>query len=325
MPSSAPRTSVVIANRNGLRHLEECFDSLAAQSYEDYEIVFVDNASTDESVAWMRERLPQATVIVQEHDQGYSASANDGIRAARGDYIVMLNNDIRLDPGFLEALVGAMDAHPDYDFGASLMILYYEPDKTNAAGDVYNMKAVSGENRGLQQPTDLFLEPRRVLGACGGAVIYRREFFHDVGLYDEDFYLIHEDTDINLRALIAGKKCMYVPGARVYHKFRSSAGQYLPERLWRLDVRNRWFVAAKDLPLRSLALCIWQTVVRDTFPVRPSKWSLMPTRLGELRRAAAPIKEGLWMGWAKRHDVWSRRKVSVGEIRHWLKNGVADL
>ncbi|MDR3685372.1 MAG: glycosyltransferase family 2 protein [Coriobacteriia bacterium] len=325
MPQAPPRASVVIANRNGMRHLEECFASLAAQSFEDYEIVVVDNASTDESVQWIRTHAPQATVIVHDQDEGYSASANDGIRAARGEYIIMLNNDVRLDPEWLGALVSAMDEHPDFDFGASLMILYYEPELTNAAGDVYSLREVSGANRGWCQPIELFSEPKRVLGACGGAVVYRRNFFDDVGLYDEDFYLIHEDTDINLRALIAGKRCLYIPGARVYHKFRSTGDQYLPDRLARLDIRNRWFVASKDLPLRSFFYCLYRVVLRDTLPLRPSKWHLIPGLIKDLSRQASPMAEGIRMGWAKRRDVWSRRKVSIGEIRCWLSDGVADL
>ncbi|MGB4593709.1 MAG: glycosyltransferase family 2 protein [Coriobacteriia bacterium] len=319
------RVTVVIANRNGVRHLEECFDGLRAQEFTDYAVVFVDNASSDNSVQWVRDAVPEATVIVHKQDVGYSASANDGIKAADSDYIVLVNNDVRLDPEWLGALVEAMDMNPEYDFGASRMILYYEPTLINAAGDTYSLRHVSGINRGFGQPIELFEKPMRVLGACGGAAIYRREFFEDVGPFDEDFYLVHEDTDINLRALIAGKRCLYIPAARVFHKYRSSADQYLPDWLARLDSRNRWFVASKDLPLCALTYCLFRALFRDTLPLRPSKWHLIPGLIREFPARVALITEGVQMGWPKRRDVWARRRVSVRTIYRWIRNGVSEV
>jgi GT2 family glycosyltransferase len=328
MIDSPSRVTVVVTNRNGLQHLDECFGSLCRQTFSDFSVVFVDNASSDTSVEWVRQHYPDTEIIVHEVDTGYSTSANDGIRAAKGEYIVLLNNDVRLEPDWLEALVSAMDKHPHYDFGASFMIMYFEPNLTNAAGDMYSLKDVSGINRGWTQPITLFGEPKRVLGACGGAAIYRRGFFDDVGLFDEDFYLVHEDTDINLRALIAGKKCLYIPDARVFHKIRSSGGQYSAGKLERLDTRNRMFVAAKNLPLVALGYCVWLRAwpaMRSTIPLRPSKWRLIPGLIRSLPQRSAPDIEGFRLGWSKRRDAWSRRRIGTITILWWLLNGVADV
>ena len=328
MIDSPSRVTVIVTNRNGLQHLDECFGSLREQTFTDFSVVFVDNASSDTSVEWVQEHYPDTEIIVHESDTGYSTSANDGIRAAEGAYIVLLNNDVRLEPDWLEALVTSMEQNPQYDFGASHMIMYFDPELTNAAGDMYSLKDVSGINRGWTEPVTLFTEPKRVLGACGGAAIYRRGFFDDVGLFDEDFYLIHEDTDINLRALVAGKKCQYIPGARVFHKIRASGSQYSAGKLAHLDTRNRMFVAAKGLPLLALSYCVWLRVwpaLRSTFPLRPSKWHLIPGLIRSLPERWAPDIEGFKLGWAKRHDVWAKRKIGTFAILWWLRHGVADV
>jgi hypothetical protein len=328
MVSPPARVTLVVTNRNGMRHLEECFESIGRQTYRDFETVFVDNDSTDGSVDWVREHASGTALIVHDVDMGWSGSANDGIRAAQGDYVVLLNNDVRLEPDWLESLVCAMDAHPGYDFGASLMIMYCEPDLTNAAGDTYSLRLVSGVQRGWAEPTKLFSEPKRVLGACAGAAIYRRAFFEDVGLFDEEFYLTHEDTDLNLRALIAGKRCLYIPNARIFHKIRSSGEQFRSDELARLELRNRLIVAAKNLPLSVLWICLavrGLAAMKNTFWLRPSEWRRIPFLVRSLPQRVAPEVEGFRLGWAKRREVWSKRLASHLTILRWLIRGVSDV
>lgn len=317
--------SVVIPNWNGLVHLPECFEALAAQTFRDFETLVVDNGSTDGSVEWLGENAPWARVIRRDDNGGFSKAVNDGIRASSGEYVVLLNNDTRADAEWLASLVAALERHREYECAASLMLLYYEDGKVNAAGDDYDLVRMRGRNRGLGDSVDAYLDPVRVLGACAGAAIYRRTVFDEVGLFDEDYFLMSEDTDFNLRALIAGKRCLYVPGARIRHKLRSSIDSQPSERMSLLGERNEAMTFAKCMPLSVLALApaLWLfTQLRATVLVNPSLWRSAPARLREVPRRFAAQREGWAMGWRKRPEVWARRAVGTPTIVRWLVHGV---
>lgn len=320
-----PRVSVVVPNWNGMRHLPECLDALREQEYRDFEVVFVDNASTDESVSWIQENAPDARLRIRSVNGGFPASANTGIEAARGEFVVILANDTHPAPEWLGALVRAMD-ETGYDFGASRMVFYDTPDTINAAGDVYAVSWLFGAQRGRGEPVDRYRERVRVLGACAGAAIYRREFFRDVGTFDEQFFLVHEDTDLNLRALIAGKRCVYVPDAIVRHK-DSATIRVLPE-LQSLIHRNQFRVLAKDLPARlfpyAVAVWLWRNG-RRLFPVHPSAWHRLPRLWREFGQQVPLQLQGFRESWPKRRDVWSRRRIPVREIVRWLFDGVGPV
>ena len=129
------------------------------------------------------------------------------------------------------------------------MVFYDDSDRINTAGDYFSLFRMLGMQRGAMRQRARYSAPRRVLGASGGSVVYRRDFFDAVGLYDEDFFILHEDTDINLRALIAGKKCLYVPSAVVRHKVGSSVGRQPSARILMLSSRNQGVVIGKDVPI----------------------------------------------------------------------------
>lgn len=324
MSANTPRVSVVIPNWNGLRHLPECMETLAAQSFKGFEVILVDNASSDESVAWMIGNHTETVVIERADNGGFSKAVNEGILAARGEYVALLNNDTAVDPGWLEALVQALDSYSDYDLAASKMVLYYEPARLNAAGDIFRLASMAGANRGFGEPPSAYDKIERVLGACAGAAMYRRGLFDEVGLFDEDFFLMHEDTDFNLRCLIAGKRCLYVPGAQVRHKWRSSIGAEPESQMTRLLRRNEAFVAAKDLPARVLfpEMLLWGwRMFRNTIPLRPSKWRLIPRLVRDSFGWFRAEIDGFRRGLAKRRSVWSLQAITTREIVRWLRNG----
>ena len=305
-------------------HLPECLGALATQSFMDREIVFVDNASSDDSVSWVTAHHPEVRVISRPDNGGFSVAVNAGILASRSEYVALLNNDTAVEPDWLTELVRALDGHPSYDFAASKIILYYEPHRLNAAGDVYALGLVSGRNRGLGRPVSRHNKMERVLGACAGAALYRRSLFSEVGLFDEGFFLMSEDTDFNLRCLIAGKRCLYVPTAQVRHKLRASIDTVPTWEMARLATRNEAIVAAADLPacLFPVLPLLWPyRTIRKTLPVRPSRWHLLP---GLLRQAPGRFRaelQGIRLGLAKRPEVWNRKAIGTLEILRWLVKG----
>ena len=315
---------MVVANWNGLDHLPECLSALSAQSFVEFETVLVDNASSDGSVGWVGEHHPDVRILRRPDNGGFSKAVNAGIMAARGEYVALLNSDTAVDPGWLGALVTALDDHRDYAFAASKMILFHEPERVNAAGDVYALWCLAGRNRGLGEPLSRFGTMERVLGACAGAAIYRRSLFREVGLFDEDFFLMSEDTDFNLRCLIAGRRCLYVPDARVRHKLRASIDTRPAWDMTRLAARNEAIVAAKDLPAAILLLVPVLWVFRlfaRIFTLRPSRWRLVPMLLRQAPGRFRAEMEGFRLGLAKRPQVWCLKSVGTPEIVRWLLKG----
>jgi hypothetical protein len=319
-----PTVTVVIPNWNGREHLPGCLAALAAQTLGDFEVVLVDNASSDDGVAWVREHHPEVTVVERPDNGGFAVAVNEGIRRAAGRYVALLNNDTAAAPGWLAALRDALDAHPGYDVAASLMVLHEAPRTVNAAGDVYDLPRLAGRNRGFGRPASRYAQPRRVLGACAGAALYRRSLFAEVGLFDEDFFLMSEDTDFNLRCLLAGKKCLYVPGAVIRHKYRASIDTVSVSRMDRLAMRNEAMVVTKDLPRELLAVVplLWPwRFVRHTFPVRPSKWRRIPQLVRQSPDRLRAEAEGLRLGWRKRRSCPPRRVARRRDVLRWLLKG----
>lgn len=246
--------SLIIPNWNGAHHLVDCLDSLKDQCKDDVEVVVVDNASTDGSLALLEGQYPWVERIALDDNFGFSAAVNAGIRATSAPLVVLLNNDTRAAPDWLQQLLTGLNRYPDASFAASKMLLFDPPHRIDSAGDHFSLLTGAGFNIGAGEPADAYADPAWVLGACAGAAIYRRSLFEDIGLFDEDFFLIFEDVDLDLRAQVAGHRCIYLPDAVVYHKRGAStdnSSRAVAARAW----RNQIWVAGKNLP--PLLLCWW--------------------------------------------------------------------
>ena len=319
-----PRVSVVIPNWNGIPHLPECLATLGIQSFRDFEVVLVDNSSTDDSVAWVRQHHPETRVLELDENGGFSKAVNAGIRDCQAEYVALLNNDTAVEADWLDALVRALDAHPGYDFAASKMVLYHRPEVLNAAGDVYVLARFAGKNRGIGHPAVKFEKMERVWGACAGAALYRRALFNQVGLFDEVFFLSAEDTDFNLRCLIAGKRCLYVPGAVVRHKHRATVKTLDATTMGLMVAWNEAFVAARDLPAVVLPFlpAFWgYRVLRRTVLMRPSGWHRLPGLLRSQPSLVLAELRGMIAGGRRRPEVWKYRAAGMMALLRWLLVG----
>ncbi len=249
-----PLISVVVLNWNGRPHLEVCLRSLRRQQTEDVEVILVDNGSRDDSVAFVKERFPEVLIMENRSNLGFCAGNNVGIRAARGDFIALLNNDTEVSPHWLKSFLETAAKHPDAGLFASRMLLFDRRDLIDSAGDLFFTAGFAAKRGWLQKNGRRFQEPCPVFGACAGAALYRRDMLADIGLLDEDFFANAEDVDLSFRAQLRGYRCRYVPEAVVYHKGGTTIGR--SPRWFYLMRRNQLWVVIKNMP-RELLRRYW--------------------------------------------------------------------
>ena len=217
--AEAPLVSVTVLNWNGRHMLEACLAALRAQTFRDFEVIVVDNSSTDGSAEWVAAACPEARLIRLESNQGFSAGNNAGMRAARGRYLALLNNDAEADPGWLAALVGALEAHPAAGACDSTVYFHDRPDQLWAAGGEYTISGgVLHRGYGRQAADGDPAAEADVFIAIACAVLYRREALDKVGLFDEDYFNGYEDVDLSFRLHAAGYRVLNAPGAVVRHR-----------------------------------------------------------------------------------------------------------
>jgi len=241
---TVPLISAIIVNFNGRHLLKACLESLYNQSFRDMEIIVVDNASEDGSVQYVKDLFPDVQLISLSQNMGYASAGNEGLRHSNGRYIALLNNDVELDRRWLENLFAAMEANPAAGIGAS-KILVYGANMIDSAGDGY-ATSLKGFKRGEGKTAEEYNIQEYIFGACAGAALYRRTMLDKIGFLDEDFFLIHEDTDLNFRAQLYGWRVLYVPTAVVYHKVRSSIGNMSDTAVY-YTLRNSEIVRIKNV------------------------------------------------------------------------------
>jgi GT2 family glycosyltransferase len=311
----SPHVTVIIPNWNGERFLSTCLASLREQTFKDFDVVLVDNGSTDGSVAFAGHNFPEVRVLSLGENKGFSAGVNAGIRASRAEYVALLNNDTETDSGWLEVLVRAAEAHPEAGSFASKLVDFDDRRMLDGAGDALRLSGLPyrlghGEpDRGQYDRTTF------VLSACAAAALYRRSMLDEVGLFDEDFFAYCEDGDLSMRAQLAGYRCLYVPEAVVYHLGSASTGKRSPFAV-RLGTRNSLCLLVKNLPA-PLVPGFLPFVMAGQLSrlVVAALTSTLTAHLGGLAGALCLLPRML----EKRREVQKRRQVPLGYIRHLLK------
>lgn len=247
----SPFFSILIPNYNGSRHLPDLFAGLASQSFTDFEIIFADDASSDDSVAWVQANAGRVSVLASRENKGFVATVNMAARAAHGRVIVLLNNDTQPLPEFLTELAKTICTHPRAGIVAAKLLLFDERDRIHTAGDMMGRDGIP-RNRGVWAiDSGQFDNSRDVFGGCGGAMAVRRELWEALDGFDEEFWMYLEDVDFSFRAQLLGWEAVFAPAARVYHKLGGSGGDELSSFY---VGRNTIWTLAKNMPT-SLLLC----------------------------------------------------------------------
>ena len=253
--------AVIIVNWNGKKFIEECLNGLDKQTCSNFSIILVDNGSEDGSLELVQENCPQVQIIGLTKNLGFAAANNIAIKSTHTEYVALLNPDTVPEPGWLENLLKALEKYPEAGMAASKMLLYDHPDMIDRAGDVYTT-AGTALLCGRGQSADRYVSQKPVFGACAGAALYRRRMLDDIGLFDEDFFLLYEDVDLSFRAQLRGYRCLYVPDAVVYHKASSSIGDDTPVSVY-YSHRNLEWVYIQNMPASLIKKSLISHIVYD--------------------------------------------------------------
>lgn len=243
--------TVIIPNFNGLAFMEPCFAALDRQDCRDFEVLVVDNGSSDGSVEWLKAR--GIRTIFLETNTGFTGAVNVGIRAAETKYVLLLNNDTEVMPGFVREMIGAIEASRKIFAVSGKMIQFYNRDLMDDAGDMYSLLGWAFQ-RGVGQSSDGYNREMEVFSACAAGAIYRRAVFDEIGLFDEMHFAYLEDIDVCYRAKIFGYHNRYCPKAVMFHVGSGTSGSKYNSFKVRLAARNNVYLNYKNMPVGMLVV-----------------------------------------------------------------------
>ena len=314
--------SAVIVTWNSAEFLPRCLEALRRQT-ESFELIHVDNASSDDSVAIVRDAFPGCAQIVNDTNRGFTGAVNQAIARARGEFVLLLNPDAFLEPEYAARVVAAMnEAGERFGMGTGKLM-------RATATDIVDSKGIrmtrTGRHLDIGQggrdgADDRGLRGNEVFGVSGAAAVYRMSFVRDVSIdgefLDEDFFTYREDADVAWRGRVLGWRALYVPGAAGVHVRRVTpeARRHLPESVNRDSVRNRFLLRLKNEGLY-LAL--------RNAPFELTRDLLTVAAVLTVERSSLPALAWLWKNrrriMAKRRAIQSRRRTPDRELAGWFR------
>ena len=247
--------TVVIPNYNGKKYLIDCLMALDQETQNpdtpEFKVLVVDNGSKDGSVRILVELWPDVQKILLKENTGFCHAVNEGIQASETPYVILLNNDTKVQPGFIKGLYDAIKRDEKIFSVSAQMLMWDKPELIDDAGDRYCVLGWA-YSRGKGKEAAKYEIPTEVFSACGGAVIYRKSVFEEIGLFDEAHFAYLEDLDIGYRARIHGYHNYYEPSAKVLHFGSASTGSRYNERKTILSSANNVYVIGKNMPILQL-------------------------------------------------------------------------
>lgn len=332
--STFPLVSVIILNYNGLEITDACLKAVSRTQYPNFEVILVDNASTDGSPKYFSEHYPSIRLIVNSENKGFSEGNNDGIRAARGKYIVLLNNDVEVTPNWLSEMVRVAESDPRIAACGPKILSFYKRNRfeyNGAAGgffDIYGYPVLQGRIfEKIEDDLGQYDKVRDVFWAGGCCILIRKEVLNETGLFDETFFADFEEMDLCWRILLSGYRIVYVPSAKIYH-MGGSTGKDQSKR-WFFKQRNNLIIMIKNYDLKNL----FKTLpLRVLFEI-PTMFVKKQRPGTDRRMPTVPLKALFWivrnfrLVWRERLRVQRNvRKVSDEYVkRHMVKKNVAML
>lgn len=321
--------SVIIANLNGEKYLPDCLASLSAQTFRDFEVIVVDNGSTDGSLGLLKKDFPWVKVIALKENAGFARGNNIGFEGSSSEYVATLNNDTVAEPGWLQALHDAAASDSAVGMVASKIYLGREGSELDSAGMLIYPDGMSRQRGRGEKDEGQYDATREVLFPSACAALYRREMLRKIGHFDEDFFSYCEDTDLGLRGRLAGWQARLAPAAVVHHLYSGTGGKYSAFKAFLVE-RNHLWVLLKNMPPGYILISPFYTVRRyavQVYGLLSGKGSV--ARFAENSRTSqliAIVIKAYYHAFMKfplmtrkRKKIWAGRRISPEEYGGLLK------
>lgn len=307
------RISVLLVTWNNSTHLAKCLDCLTAQTIRDFEIIIIDNGSTDGFINRLENHWPDLDLHIERLDSnlGFAVANNIGARLAQGKYLALLNADAFPEPDWLEGLLKAAQDNPQFTFFTSRQIQANIPELLDGTGDAYHVSGLAWRQNYNHLANAYGAQSCEVFSACAAAALYSRDDFLKAGGFDEDYFSYFEDVDLSFRLRLAGGRCLYVPQAVVYHVGSASTGKESDFAFYH-GYRNLVWTFFKDMPAslfwtylpRHMLMNMYKSIV---FLIRRKRSVILKSQVDAFRALPAILR--------KRRRVQQTRTVSSREIQ----------
>ncbi len=314
-----PKVSIIICTWNSGNVLPQCLNSLDQQTVKDFEVIIVDNGSSDNSIEDLPKKWPAFNLQIRKMEEniGFAAANNLGAHLAKGEWLALLNSDAYPDPGWLENLLLTAQREPEFSFFASRQLQARAPHLLDGAGDVYHISGVAWRRYDGFPAAQFGLESGEVFSACAAAGFYSRQAFLQVGGFDESFFSYHEDVDLGFRLRLQGFRCLYVPEAVVLHIGSATLGPQSDFALYHWH-RNFIWSFIQNVPLALFVIALPTHLMANLI------YQLNYTLQGQggiLLKAKRDALRGLPRALRKRRTIQKSRKVSNKELSLVMQSG----
>jgi GT2 family glycosyltransferase len=308
------RVAVVIVNANGGLWLGKALDHLARQTLKPARVIVVDNASTDGSVDGLEQRHPTIDVVRLDQNVGFGAANNIGVRAISDcRWVALLNPDAFPEPRWLEALLQAARAKPDYSFFASRLLLAHDPERLDGTGDVYHVSGLAFRRDHGRLVESVARPQTEVFAPCAAAAMYSRSAFGDARGFDESYFAYLEDLDLAFRLRLAGHRCLYVPESTVLHVGSPTTGRTSEFTVFHAQ-RNMIWTYAKNMPSPLVWLYLPEHLLINLlallgYSLRGQAHVVWRAKLQAIRLLPAVFAERRRVQAERRVDAWQLRRL----------------
>jgi GT2 family glycosyltransferase len=290
----AKKASVILVNYNGMAHLDTCIPSVLKQSYKNFQVIFVDNSSSDGSLEYARNKFPDLTFVANDKNLGYAGGINSGLVRATGDYIAPLNIDTEVAPNWLGTMVAFLDENPQAGAVTPKILLLDDRTRVNALGLNIHVTGL-GFCRGLGKEDDISVLPENVPGVSGCSYLVRRQLLEQMGGAPGWCFMGNDDVIVSWLLRLMGYELYCLPESIAYHEYSLKMD---PGKLFRLE-KNRQSLLLSTLKPLTLLACLPILVAIELMV-----WSYSLLKGRPYIRAKSDALASLWK---ERSDIKQRR------------------